>query len=159
MRLAQRVADHRLQQQPGDAERRAGQQRRRQPHQAQFDDNPLLEIARIVLQQRLQHRLRGDPAGAQAKMHQRTGDKQQRKQEQRQSGTGAPPRGKQDSHAHCAAAWRARNGIKKGLPVCGLIDICTSTSNTRLISSGLQTSLSLIVPAMRPCLRNTSRSA
>ncbi len=72
---------------------------------------------------------------------------------------GATPRGKQDGHAHCAAAWRARIGIKKGLPVCGLIDICTSTSNTCLISSGLQTSLSLIVPAMRPCLRNTSRSA
>ena len=64
MRLAKRVTDHRLQQQPGDAERRAGQQRRRQPHQAQIDDNPLLEIARIVLQQRLQHRLWGDPAGA-----------------------------------------------------------------------------------------------
>ncbi|WP_375232567.1 FecCD family ABC transporter permease, partial [Klebsiella pneumoniae] len=45
-----------------------------------------------------------------------------------------------------------RNGIKNGLPVCGLIDICTSTSNTRLISSGLQTSLSLIVPAMRTWL-------
>ena len=64
MRLAQRVADHRLQQQPGDAERRAGQQRRRQPHQTQIDDNPLLKVARIVLQQRLQYRLRGDPAGA-----------------------------------------------------------------------------------------------
>ncbi len=49
---------------PATPSARAGQQRRRQPHQTQIDDNPLLKVARIVLQQRLQHRLRGDPAGA-----------------------------------------------------------------------------------------------
>ncbi|MNP41376.1 hypothetical protein D3C76_1350760 [compost metagenome] len=146
MRFAQRIADHRLQQHAGYAKCCAGNERRRQSQQAQVDNYVVIEVARVKRQKRLHHGRRGNKARTEAQMNDCA------HQQQRQKNDGS------QTCAHHGFPLLRRNGMKNGLPVIGLTDICTSTSKTVLISSAVQTSPSCSTPSTLPSRKKTSVS-
>ena len=82
MRLAERVADHGLQQHARDAEGRARHQGGAEPQQPQPDDDAMVEIARVEVEECVYHRLRGDNARPDAQVRNRAHRQQQQRKEQ-----------------------------------------------------------------------------